>query len=335
LTPLLSVENLRVEFRTGRGQLRAVDDVSFELGPGQTLGIVGESGSGKTVLSRSLMRLNPEPPARVAGGRIRFDGRDLLSLDEEELRQLRGSEISIIFQDPLTSLNPVLRIGSQIAETLIHHQRIDGGAARARALELLVAMGVPDAAQRLNEYPHQLSGGMRQRVTIAMALACEPRLLIADEPTTALDVTVQAQILDLLKRQQRERGMAMILISHDLGVVAGRTDRIAVMYAGRFVEVATTPELFAHVRMPYTEALMRAIPRLQDPSHTRLLAIGGRPPDLVEPPPGCRFNPRCLYAQDRCRKEEPVLVPAGPDHTASGDHHYACWYPVGEMARPA
>jgi peptide/nickel transport system ATP-binding protein len=288
---------------------------------------VGESGCGKTVLSRSLMRLNPEPPAEIVGGRILFEGRDLLAMEEEELREIRGSEISVVFQDPMTSLNPVMKIGTQIAETLQHHLRLGRSAARARALELLVAMGVPDARQRLNEYPHQLSGGMRQRVTIAMALACEPKLLIADEPTTALDVTVQAQILDLLQRQQKERGMAMILVSHDLGVVAGRTDRIAVMYAGHFVETAATSELFANVRMPYTEALMRAIPRLDQPSHTRLLAIGGRPPDLVAPPPGCTFHPRCPYAQERCRHDEPALVAAG---TPGGEHLYACWYPVGD-----
>jgi peptide/nickel transport system ATP-binding protein len=310
-----------------RGMVRAVDGVSFELAAGRTLGIVGESGCGKTVLSRSLMRLNPEPPAEIVGGRILFEGRDLLAMEEEELREIRGSEISVVFQDPMTSLNPVMKIGTQIAETLQHHLRLGRSAARARALELLVAMGVPDARQRLNEYPHQLSGGMRQRVTIAMALACEPKLLIADEPTTALDVTVQAQILDLLQRQQKERGMAMILVSHDLGVVAGRTDRIAVMYAGHFVETAATSELFANVRMPYTEALMRAIPRLDQPSHTRLLAIGGRPPDLVAPPPGCTFHPRCPYAQERCRHDEPALVAAG---TPGGEHLYACWYPVGD-----
>jgi oligopeptide/dipeptide ABC transporter ATP-binding protein len=307
--------------------VQAVDGVSFELAAGRTLGIVGESGCGKTVLSRSLMRLNPEPPAEIVGGRILFEGQDLLKMDEEDLRQIRGSEISVVFQDPMTSLNPVMRIGSQIAETLQHHLRLGRTAARARALELLVAMGVPDARQRLNEYPHQLSGGMRQRVTIAMALACEPKLLIADEPTTALDVTVQAQILDLLQLQQQERGMAMILVSHDLGVVAGRTDRIAVMYAGHFVETAATSELFAHVRMPYTEALLRAIPRLDQPSHTRLLAIGGRPPDLVAPPAGCRFHPRCPYAQERCRHDQPALVASGG---GGGEHLYACWYPVGE-----
>jgi peptide/nickel transport system ATP-binding protein len=312
------VTDLRVVFRTERGPLTAVDGVSFELGAGQTLGIVGESGCGKTVLSRSLLRLNP-----VAGGRVVFDGEDLLDMDESELRRVRGAQISIVFQDPMTSLNPVLTIGKQIIETLTHHLDISKRAARDRARELLAAMGIPSPAARLDEYPHQLSGGMRQRVTIAIALSCEPRLLIADEPTTALDVTVQAQILDLLKRQQEERGMAMIMISHDLGVVAGRTDEIAVMYAGRIVEKAPTGQLFSCTRMPYTDALLKAIPRLDEPSHSRLLAIGGRPPDLVSPPPGCRFNPRCSRARDRCREDEPPLEP-GPD----AGHLFACWYPI-------
>jgi peptide/nickel transport system ATP-binding protein len=317
--PLLQVSDLRVEFRTERGPLRAVDGVSFQLDAGRTLGIVGESGCGKTVLSRSLLRLNP-----VAGGRIVFDGQDLVTMDETELRAVRGRDLSIVFQDPMTSLNPVLTVGTQIAEVLTHHLRLSRQAARTRARELLAAVGIPAPDARLREYPHQLSGGMRQRVTIAMALACEPRLLIADEPTTALDVTVQAQILDLLKQQQRERGMAMILISHDLGVVAGRTDEIAVMYAGRIVERAPTRVLFERTRMPYTEALLRAIPRLEHATHTRLLAIGGRPPDLVDPPPGCRFAPRCGRVQDRCRLEEPPLLP-----DAVADHEFACWFPVG------
>ncbi|HEY4025369.1 MAG TPA: ABC transporter ATP-binding protein [Candidatus Dormibacteraeota bacterium] len=319
MAPLLEVRDLRVEFRTERGRLRAVDGVSFELEKGHTLGIVGESGCGKTVLSRSLLRLNP-----VAGGRILFDGQDLTTMDEVELRDVRGRDVSIVFQDPMTSLNPVLSIGAQIAETLVHHLRMSRRAARARARDLLAAVGIPSPDARLREYPHQLSGGMRQRVTIAMALACEPRLLIADEPTTALDVTVQAQILDLLQQQQRERGMAMILISHDLGVVAGRTDEIAVMYAGRIVERAPTPMLFSRTRMPYTEALLRAIPRLEQASHTRLEAIGGRPPDLVSPPPGCRFAPRCSRVRERCRHDEPPL-----EHDPVAGHDYACWYPVG------
>ncbi len=295
-----------------------MDGVSFELDAGRTLGIVGESGCGKTVLSRSLLRLNP-----VSGGRVVFDGTDLLGLDEAELRAVRGRDVSIVFQDPMSSLNPVLTIGRQVGETLVVHLGMSRRAARERARELLAAVGIPSPAARLDEYPHQLSGGMRQRVTIAMALACEPRLLIADEPTTALDVTVQAQILDLLKQQQEERGMAMILISHDLGVVAGRTDEIAVMYAGRIVERAPTRMLFSRVRMPYTEALLRAIPRLEEPSHTRLLAIGGRPPDLVSPPPGCRFSPRCHRVQDRCRRDDPPLMP-----DAEAGHAFACWYPV-------
>ena len=324
-TPLLQVCDLRVEFRTDRGPLGAVDGVSFELEAGRTLGIVGESGCGKTVLSRSLLRLNP-----IAGGSVIFDGRDLVALEEEELNEVRGRDISIVFQDPMTSLNPVLTVGYQIAESLTYHLKMSRAAARVRAGELLAAVGIPSPDARLNEYPHQLSGGMRQRVTIAMALSCEPRLLIADEPTTALDVTVQAQILDLLKQQQRQRGMAMILISHDLGVVAGRTDEIAVMYAGRIVERAPTQVLFDRPRMPYTEALLRAIPRLDQPSHSRLLAIGGRPPDLVEPPPGCRFAPRCEYARDRCRVDEPALEPA-----LDPGHSFACWYPVSAAAGPA
>ncbi|HXM54127.1 MAG TPA: ABC transporter ATP-binding protein, partial [Candidatus Dormibacteraeota bacterium] len=294
--------------------------VSFRLEAGRTLGIVGESGCGKTVLSRTLLRLNP-----VAAGSVLLDGRDLVAMDEAELRAVRGRDVSIVFQDPMTSLNPVLTIGVQIAETLTHHLKMSRRAARARARELLAAVGIPTPDARLREYPHQLSGGMRQRVTIAMALACEPRLLIADEPTTALDVTVQAQILDLLAQQQRERGMAMILVSHDLGVVAGRTDEIAVMYAGRIVERAPTGELFRRTRMPYTEALLRAIPRLEQASHTRLLAIGGRPPDLVSPPPGCRFAPRCTRVQERCRENEPPL-----QADAAPDHDFACWYPIEE-----
>jgi peptide/nickel transport system ATP-binding protein len=317
-SPLLQVCDLRVEFRTERGMLRAVDGVSFELAQGRTLGIVGESGCGKTVLSRSLLRLNP-----IAGGRVMFEGQDLAAMDEAELRAIRGRDVSIVFQDPMTSLNPVLTIGTQLAETLRHHLRMGRQAARTRSRELLAAVGIPAPDARLGEYPHQLSGGMRQRVTIAMALACEPRLLIADEPTTALDVTVQAQILDLLQQQQRERGMAMILVSHDLGVVAGRTDEIAVMYAGRIVERAPTRALFERTRMPYTQALLRAIPRLDHASHTRLLAIGGRPPDLVDPPPGCRFAPRCDRVRDRCRQEEPPL-----DADSRPGHQFACWYPI-------
>jgi oligopeptide/dipeptide ABC transporter ATP-binding protein len=324
--PLLEVDDLRVTFTTDRGDLRAVDGVSLAIARGTTLGIVGESGSGKTVLSRALLRLLSSPPASISG-RVLFQGQDLGILSEEELRTIRGRQISIVFQDPMTSLNPVMKIGAQISEVLEQHLRMGHRQAWRKAAELLALMGIPDPKARLDEYPHQLSGGMRQRVTIAMAVACEPKLLIADEPTTALDVTVQAQILDLLQAMRKEFRMAMILISHDLGVVAGRTDEIAVMYAGKVVEKAPTTVLFNNVRMPYTEALLRSIPRLDQPSHVRLRAIPGRPPDLVEPPPGCRFHPRCDYAQQRCRTDEPPLK-AGELPGQS----YACWYPVEAAA---
>jgi peptide/nickel transport system ATP-binding protein len=253
-----------------------------------------------------------------------FDGRDLLTLGARELQDVWGEEVAMVFQDPMTSLNPVVKIGRQITEGLRHHLGMSRSDARESAIALLTSVGIPEPIRRLNQYPHELSGGMRQRVTIAIALACGPHLLIADEPTTALDVTVQAQILDLLQRQQRERFMAMILVTHDLGVVAGRTDEIAVMYAGRIVERAPTYDLFHQMRMPYTEALVKSIPRVNNPSHTRLQAIVGRPPDLVDVPRGCRFAPRCPYRQARCFEEEPPLLP-GP---APG-HEFRCWYPVG------
>jgi peptide/nickel transport system ATP-binding protein len=319
---LLVVEDLKTYFRATRGLVRAVDGVSFSLAAGRTLGIVGESGSGKSVLARSLLGLVPEPPGVRAGGSILFGGRDLRRLAEREFRQVRGREIAMVFQDPMTALNPVMPIGRQIAQVLKLHLRMTGTAARARALELLTSVGIPSPRRRLGEYPHQLSGGMRQRVMIALALACDPRLLIADEPTTALDVTVQAQILDLLKRQQEDRHMALILISHDLGVVAGLADDIAVMYAGRIVERASAEALFADMRMPYTAALFRSIPKLANASHTRLEAIGGRPPDLVDLPAGCRFAPRCRFADEQCRAGEPAL--AGE----SAEHVYACWHPM-------
>jgi oligopeptide/dipeptide ABC transporter ATP-binding protein len=260
----------------------------------------------------------------VRSGEVRFAGRELTALTEGELRNIWGAEIGMVFQDPMTSLNPVMRIGRQITESLRHHLGIDRAEARRRAVALLDSVGIPEPEHRLNDYPHQLSGGMRQRVTVAIALACGPRLLMADEPTTALDVTVQAQILDLLAAQQQERYMAMVLVTHDLGVVAGRTDEIAVMYAGKVVEKAPTATLFADMKMPYTEALLKSIPKLADPSHTKLSAIPGRPPDLVNLPPGCRFYARCPYAQPRCKDEEPPL------HEAStAGHVYRCWYPVG------
>jgi oligopeptide/dipeptide ABC transporter ATP-binding protein len=328
--PLLEVADLRTHFLTGRGAVRAVDGVSFTLERGRTLGVVGESGSGKTVLARSIMGLLPAHNV-VRGGEVRYEGRRLTGLTGAELREIWGAEISMVFQDPMTSLNPVVRIGRQITETMRFHLGLPDGEARARAVELLKSVGIPEAERRLRAYPHQLSGGMRQRVTIAIALACGPKLLLADEPTTALDVTVQAQILSLLGRQQRERFMAMVLVTHDLGVVAGRTDEIIVMYAGRVVERAPTDVLFSEMRMRYTQALFRSIPRITDPGHRRLQAIGGRPPDLVAPPKGCSFAPRCRYARERCHVEAPPLTEASPGHL------YACWYPAepGEVAAEA
>ncbi len=320
--PLLRLESLKVYFRTRRGLVRAVDGVSLSLARGRTLGIVGESGSGKSVLARSLLRLLPERTVIRVGGRILFDGQDLCQLSEAELRRIRGRRIAMVFQDPMTSLNPVIPIGRQIAQVLKYHLGMQPRAAADRALELLASVGVPSPRQRLEEFPHQLSGGMRQRAMIALALACDPELLITDEPTTALDVTVQAQILDLLHRQQNERGMALILISHDLGVVARLADRIAVMYAGRIVEQAEAEALFDDMRMPYTAALFRSIPKLNNASHTRLEAIDGRPPDLAGDLRGCRFAPRCRFADERCRREDPPLVHEQPDH------EYTCWHPV-------
>ncbi|MCP4693720.1 MAG: ABC transporter ATP-binding protein [Desulfobacterales bacterium] len=322
-TPLLSVKNLYAHLPTGRGVVRAVDGVSFSIEQGKTLGVVGESGCGKSIMCRALLGLLP-PGAMVPGeARIRFDGRDLNGLPEKQLRRIRGKEIAMIFQDPMTSLNPVMTVGRQVAESLSHHLKMKRKKARERTIALLGMVGVPMPEERVDQFPHQLSGGLRQRVAIAIALACEPRLLIADEPTTALDVTVQADILDLLSREQARRRMAMILITHDLGVAAGRTHEIAVMYAGKIVERASTPALFSGARMPYTRALMDAIPRLADPPHTRLKTINGQPPDLIHPPAGCSFAPRCREAEPRCREKEPVLV--GRNGSRG---RFACWRPV-------
>ena len=318
---LLSVEDVAVDLPTPRGNLRAVDRVNLAVGAGQTLGVVGESGCGKTMLSRAILQLLPKK-AKLTG-RVMFDGQDLASIDREALRKLRGRSLAVVFQDPMTSLNPVLTIGTQLIETLQEHLELDLATARKRSVELLTAVGIPAPEQRLTQYPHQLSGGMRQRVAIAIALSCEPKLLIADEPTTALDVTIQAQILDLLARGQRRRHMAMILITHDLGVVAGRTDEVAVMYAGRVVERAPTPALFKKMRMPYTEALLAAIPKLNAAPHTVLPAISGRPPDPTRPIKGCSFSPRCRYAVALCHQEKPALTEAEtPAHT------YACFHPI-------
>ncbi len=320
--PLLVVDDLHTAFRTSRGTVRAVDGVSLTVSRGETLGIVGESGSGKTVLSRSIMGLVPVRDV-IRSGTVTFAGHQLTAMSPAQLRQVWGAELSMIFQDPMTALNPVKRIGKQITESLRLHLGMDRGEANAQAIELLRSVGIPSPQERIGWYPFQLSGGMRQRVMIAIALACAPRLVMADEPTTGLDVTVQAQILDLFADLQRERHMAVILVTHDLGVVASRADHIVVMYAGRVVEQAPTHTLFADTHMPYTRALMDSIPRLSEPSGTRLQAIAGRPPDLIKPPPGCRFAPRCPYAQDKCRESEPPLRTA-----ASADHLFACWFPL-------
>ena len=320
--PLLEVRDLRTQFSTPDGLVKAVNGVSFTLREGEALGLVGESGCGKSVSALSLMRLIPQPPGRIVSGQVWFDGRNLLELKEDDMRKVRGNDIAMIFQDPMTSLNPVLTIGRQIGEALELHKGLDRSAARRRTIELLELVGIPAARNRVEDYPHQFSGGMRQRVMIAMALSCEPKLLIADEPTTALDVTIQAQILDLIKRLRYELGMAIIMITHDMGVVAGIADRINVMYAGYIVETGTVDEIFANPRHPYTLGLLKSIPRLDEPRKEKLVPIEGLPPDLLDPPPGCPFQPRCPYAIDRCVSDNPSLEPV-----VSG-HPIACWVGV-------
>jgi oligopeptide/dipeptide ABC transporter ATP-binding protein len=313
--PLLEVRDLRTHFFTEDGVVRAVEGVSFDVNEGETLAVVGESGSGKSVTSLSILRLIAEPPGRIVGGSIRFRGRDLLTLSEREMRAVRGKAISMIFQEPMTSLNPVFTCGEQIAEAVRLHEGVGRAAARARAIEMLELTGIPLPAQRVDEYPHQLSGGMRQRVMIAMALACRPALLIADEPTTALDVTVQAQILELIDRLQKELGMAVLLVTHDLGVVAEVADRVAVMYAGQVVESASVDELFHATRHPYTAGLLASLPRLGARRDT-LRVIPGSVPDPRRPPAGCRFHPRCPCVIERCIAEMPGLDLVRPDHRA-------------------
>ena len=320
--PLLVVEDLATHFAIDAGLVRAVDGVSFELYPGQTLGIVGESGSGKTVLARTIMRLNLGGNVRTSGS-VTFSNQSLLDLPISDMTKIWGREIAMVFQDPMTSLNPVVKIGRQVTEHVRKHFGISKAEARNLAIELLQSVRIPEAEARFDSFPHELSGGMRQRVSSAIALACNPKLLFADEPTTALDVTVQHQILNLLGMQQQERDMAMVLVTHDLGVVAGRTDEIIVMYAGKIVEQANTSQIFHRTSHPYTEALLRSIPKIDQPSHTRLAAIAGRPPDLGDSLEGCSFSPRCPYAQERCFEEDPQLEALATDHLS------ACWYPVG------
>jgi oligopeptide transport system ATP-binding protein len=329
-TVLLDVRNLTTRFFTSAGAVHAVDGVSFSLAAGEAIGLVGESGCGKSVTALSIMRLVPSPPGRVVAGEVLFDGRDLLKLSDAELRRVRGGEVAMIFQDPMTSLNPVLPIGLQIAESLELHKGVGRAAARRRAGELLDLVGIPSASRRLDDYPHQFSGGMRQRVMIAMAISCEPKLLIADEPTTALDVTIQAQILDLLRRLRSQLGMALILITHDLGVVAGICDRVHVMYAGKIVEAAPVDDAFADPRHPYTLGLLGSIPRIDRPFGAKLTPIEGMPPDLIDDSGGCAFAPRCLYCVERSLREAPPLLPVPGSEV---DHRAACWVDV-RTARP-
>jgi oligopeptide/dipeptide ABC transporter ATP-binding protein len=317
---LLEVKNLKTQFVTRSGVVRAVDDVSWDVGESETVALVGESGCGKSVSALSIMRLVAGPSGQIVGGQILFKGRDLLQLSEEEMRHVRGREIGMVFQEPMTSLNPVLTIGRQITEGLEIHLGLAPTEARRRSIELLGMVGIPDAERRLPQYPHQFSGGMRQRMMIAMALACNPALILADEPTTALDVTIQAQILELMKDLSRRFGVALLIITHNLGVVARYADRVNVMYAGKIIERGTARELYANPRHPYTLGLLRSVPRLDEPRRARLNPIEGQPPDLTRLPTGCAFTPRCAFSVDRCRVETPPLRPV-----SGGGHVSACW----------
>jgi oligopeptide transport system ATP-binding protein len=320
--PLLEVKGLKTQFFTEDGVVKAVDGVSFYVDEGETLGIVGESGCGKSVSVLSVMRLIAQPPGKIVGGEVWFEGVDLLKLSDDQMRKVRGNKLAMIFQDPMTSLNPVLTIGRQIREALELHMGMNKDQSRRRATELLEMVGIPEAAARLEDYPHQFSGGMRQRAMIAMALACNPKLLIADEPTTALDVTIQAQIVELVKRLRDDLRMAIIWITHDLGVIAGLADRMQVMYAGHVVEEAPVKELYANPRHPYTLGLLGSLPRLDEVRAQKLKSIEGLPPDLIDLPPGCPFQPRCAYAVQRSAEERPELQPVGPGH------RIACWVDV-------
>jgi oligopeptide transport system ATP-binding protein len=328
--PLLDIRDLATVFRTEEGTVRAVDGISLTLAPGETLGLVGESGSGKSVANLSILRLIPDPPGRIERGQVLLKGVDLLKLPEREMRDLRGRRVAMVFQDPMTSLNPFLKVSRQLTEVLEVHEGLGRKAARERALDMLVKVGIPDAARRFDAYPHQFSGGMRQRVMIAMALLCKPELLLADEPTTALDVTIQAQILELMRGLTRELGTSVILVTHDLGVVAGMAQRVAVMYAGRIVELAPVEDLFAAPRHPYTIGLLRSLPARADAggARRRLASIPGRPPNLAQLPPGCPFVPRCPWAHARCAAERPPLREVAPGQTS------ACWLddPAGTPA---
>ncbi len=327
MEPILEVKNLKVRFKVRDGYVHAVNGITYHLNEGEALGIVGESGCGKSVSVMTLMRLIDIPPGEVTSGEIYYDKRNLLKMSNYEIRQVRGKEIGMIFQDPMTSLNPVLTIGRQLTETLELHMNMNKKQARARAAELMTMVGIPRAAERLDDYPHQFSGGMRQRVMIAMSLACVPQILIADEPTTALDVTIQAQIVDLVKKLRDEIGMAVIWITHDLGVVAGLAQRVLVMYAGYIIEEAPAKDVYVNPSHPYTLGLLGSLPRVDQGERHRLVSIEGLPPVLGEEPKSCPFAPRCTFVIDRCRQENPPLIPVGPEHQS------ACWVDVKTRAQ--
>jgi oligopeptide/dipeptide ABC transporter ATP-binding protein len=322
MSELFEIDNLQITFDTKRGPLQAVRGVSLSIRKGESVGIVGESGSGKTVMSRAAMGLLRGRKVQRSGS-VKIEGEELLTLSNEQIRNFWGLRIAMIFQDPMTALNPVRKVGSQFAESLVKRMNMSKDEAAKRTLELLALVNMPEPEKAVQKYPHQLSGGMRQRVMIAMAIACDPELLFADEPTTALDVTVQAQVLELLSELRERLGMAMVIVTHDLGVVAGHTDKIAVMYGGEIVEMASTPDLFANTKMPYTEALMESIPRLDRKRGDRLPTIPGSPPDPIAARTGCGFAPRCRYATDKCRNEHPELTDAG------NGHMYRCFFPIG------
>ena len=321
---LLEVKNLKTHFHTDDGIVKAVDGVSFDLYEGEILGIVGESGCGKSVTAFSVIRLIPDPPGKIVGGEVFFEGRDLLKMSAEEIRQVRGNKIAMIFQEPMTSLNPVLTIGHQLSEPLIYHRNFDRTAALQEAVRLLSLVQIPDGERRVQAYPHQFSGGMRQRAMVAMGLGCRPRLIIADEPTTALDVTIQAQLLDLMKKLTEDFGTALIIITHNLGVIARYADRVNVMYAGKIVERATARDLYAAPRHPYTIGLLNSVPRLDRAVKEKLIPIEGQPPDLIRPPSGCSFHPRCVHAQEKCRQESQEL------RLVADRHYAACWRDIGK-----
>ncbi len=324
MSALLEVKNLKTYFSTREGTVKAVDGISYDVNQGETIGIVGESGCGKTVSALSILRLIPDPPGKIVGGELIFEGKDLLKLSEKEIRSHRGNEIAMIFQEPMTSLNPVLTIGRQISEPMELHRGMAKGEALRESIKLLESVQIPAGESRIGGYPHQFSGGMRQRVMIAMAISCSPKLLIADEPTTAIDVTIQAQLLELMKAITRDTGTALIIITHNLGVVARYADRVNVMYAGRIVEQGTADDIYHDPRHPYTMGLLKSVPRLDETVKEKLIPVEGIPPDLTDIPKGCAFNPRCTYAFDQCFEETPIL-------NAVGNGHYkACWADVSK-----